>query len=322
LLAARLFTGLFGGLQNATVNSIVADLVPPEKRATGMGIVQMGFSIASILGVPAGLWLASLPGGWHTPFWAIAGAGTIIWVVLWCNLPPLEDHVVAARNREWLPPWTWVQEMLRTPERRLAAALMMTLIFSQFFVIPFMPTFLAMNVHVPENKLGWIYILGGGATLLTSPFIGRMADKVGKARMFFVMAPLSALIIGIFSNLPGLKTDYWLLGLMPAAFFIISIHGRMIPALALSSMTAPAQERGGFMLILAAVQNLGGGLATLVAGFVVNQKTNGHLENYPLAGMIAISLTLAAVLLMRELNRAVIASKTDEHDPQTSAGEL
>jgi predicted MFS family arabinose efflux permease len=60
LLAARLIAGAFGGPATSLSLAVIADTVPPERRGKAIGAVMGAFSIASILGVPAGLELASL----------------------------------------------------------------------------------------------------------------------------------------------------------------------------------------------------------------------------------------------------------------------
>src|SRR5688500_6667798 len=58
MIAARVIAGLFGGPATSISLAILADVVPPERRGRAMGFVMGAFSIASILGVPAGLEMA------------------------------------------------------------------------------------------------------------------------------------------------------------------------------------------------------------------------------------------------------------------------
>ena len=53
LIAARIITGMFGGLIGAQVLSIIADVFPYEKRGRAMGTIFTAFSIASVFGVPS-----------------------------------------------------------------------------------------------------------------------------------------------------------------------------------------------------------------------------------------------------------------------------
>jgi MFS transporter, DHA1 family, inner membrane transport protein len=58
LTIARTLCGAFGGVSGATIMAIVADVVPPERRAAGMGIIMTAFSAAAALGVPLGFTIA------------------------------------------------------------------------------------------------------------------------------------------------------------------------------------------------------------------------------------------------------------------------
>src|SRR5690606_22285509 len=59
LLATRSLTGAFGGILGALILSIVSDAVPLERRAKGIGVVMASFGVASVVGVPFGLFIAS-----------------------------------------------------------------------------------------------------------------------------------------------------------------------------------------------------------------------------------------------------------------------
>ena len=67
LLAARLITGLFGGVIGSISLAIVTDLFAIEQRGRAMGFMQMGFSASQVLGIPIGLYLANL-WGWQSAF--------------------------------------------------------------------------------------------------------------------------------------------------------------------------------------------------------------------------------------------------------------
>ena len=69
LLAARTLAGFFGGMIAAQVLSIVADTFEYQRRASAMGILMTSFSLASVIGVPTGLWLAAHY-SWHAPFFS------------------------------------------------------------------------------------------------------------------------------------------------------------------------------------------------------------------------------------------------------------
>jgi len=72
LLAARIVTGLFGGVIGSISMAIVADLFPLEQRGRVMGFMQMGFGASQVLGIPISLYIANA-WGWQAPFLSLGG---------------------------------------------------------------------------------------------------------------------------------------------------------------------------------------------------------------------------------------------------------
>ncbi|MDB5246427.1 MAG: transporter, partial [Segetibacter sp.] len=98
LLAARIITGLFGGVIGSISLAIVADLFDIHHRGRVMGFVQMGFGASQVLGIPIGLYLAN-HWGWRAPFWLVVGMGTLIAVLIVAKLKPVTAHLAAQHNR-------------------------------------------------------------------------------------------------------------------------------------------------------------------------------------------------------------------------------
>jgi predicted MFS family arabinose efflux permease len=79
LLAARIITGVFGGVIGSISFAIITDLFKWEVRGTVMGFVQASFAGAQALGLPAGITLAGWM-GWHSPFLMIVAICLVIGV--------------------------------------------------------------------------------------------------------------------------------------------------------------------------------------------------------------------------------------------------
>ncbi len=77
LMAARIAAGLFGGVLSALAQTIVADVIPFERRGRAMSVVMTSFSVSTVAGVPLGLFLAA-HFNWHAPFLALP-----CWSVCW-----------------------------------------------------------------------------------------------------------------------------------------------------------------------------------------------------------------------------------------------
>ena len=102
LIAARIVTGLFGGLIGAQVLSIIADVFPYEKRGRAMGTIFTAFSIASVFGVPFSLYLANLI-SWHAPFIFIGIVGLLVIPLISKFLPSMTSHMVPLGELRYKP---------------------------------------------------------------------------------------------------------------------------------------------------------------------------------------------------------------------------
>ena len=76
LLAARIVTGIFGGVIGSVVLAIATDLFEPNQRGRVMGFIQTAFAASQILGLPAGIYLSN-HWDWHAPFLVMVVFGVV-----------------------------------------------------------------------------------------------------------------------------------------------------------------------------------------------------------------------------------------------------
>lgn len=291
LLSARLFTGFFGGMLSGLSLSIVGDLIPAERRATAMGTLMASFSLASVIGVPAGLFIANLY-GWQAPFLVLVGLALLIFVLVQLFIPNLREHLQRAQSVSPLAPLIAITQN----KSQLAGLALLALLMGQFFVIPFISPYMVANVGFTNDDLPFIYLLGGGATIFSAPLVGRLADKIGKAKVFTIFAILSLIPLFVITNLPAVPL--WQALLITTIFFI-TVNGRAIPSIALLTTTASPQQRAGLMSVNSCLQHLSVGLSTFGAGLLVTESAGGRLDNYAHAGYVSIALTLICLILVR-----------------------
>ena len=98
LLMARVLAGAFGGPATSLAFSIISDAIPASLRGRAMGTVMGAFSIASVLGVPTGLWLAEAF-DWRAPFIGVAAVGLVVAAAAIFALPPMTGHLTKATQK-------------------------------------------------------------------------------------------------------------------------------------------------------------------------------------------------------------------------------
>jgi len=289
MLLARILTGIFGGVLGTLVLSIVGDAIPGERRATAMGIVTAGFSLAAVFGVPFGNYLAHAF-SWHAPFQFIAATGTLIIIAILVFIPKMDEHI---RNKSKRPdPLQVLKNLWKNGNQRKALLLMCLLMLSQFTIIPFIAPYMEKNVGFTQMQVTYIYLFGGLCTVFTAPLIGRLADKIGKHKVFRVFAIFAIIPIFLITNMPVLPI--WIV-LVVTSFFFIAVNGRVVPAIALITGTTLPQTRGSFMSFNSSVQQLSAGLASFISGAIITQSAAGELINYEVIGYIAIIACIGSI---------------------------
>lgn len=293
LLVARAICGAFGGISGATVMAIVADVVPAERRAQGMGIIMTAFSVAAALGVPFGLKLAQI-WNWEAPFCAIGSIASLVWIGLFSILPPVRSHLDGGKRRSGID----FLELLKTPNAWTGLALMVCMVFGHFTIIPYLSPYLVGNVGVAEDQLFLVYLTGGWVTIFTAPFIGKMADRYGRFRLYAILVIGACLVIRLLTSSGPLPL--WQ-SLILAGFFFAFASGRYIPGQAVISMAVPSNRRGAYMCLVACSRDLACGLTAYIGGKIIIKGADGEILHFPWLGLAAISASLFSLWIFRQL---------------------
>ena len=295
LLAARIVTGLFGGVIGSISFAIIADLFPFEVRGRVMGFVMSAFAASQVLGIPVGLYLSNGL-GWHAPFLMIAGFSAAVGVVIAWRLQPIDGHLKAPSGRN---PLRHLLATLAKPRYQWGFSSTMLLAVGGFMLMPFGSAFTVHNLGIPLEKLPMIYMVTGVAAMFTGPIIGRVSDSVGKYPTF-----LGGSILGV-----ALILYYTQLGATPLAVVIglnvvlfVAINARMVSSQALTSAVPQPQDRGAYMAVSSSLQQVSGGVAAFVAGLIVTQHGDGPLMNYPVLGYVVTCASVITVVLMYRIH--------------------
>ena len=186
LMVARVLAGIFGGVLSALAQTVVADVIPFDRRGRAMSIVMTSFSVSTVAGVPLGLYLAAHL-SWHAPFFGIAALVGVLCGLALITLPPLTAHL---RQQDRPSAFGAIGQVLQDPNHLKAFAFSALLMFAGFTVIPFITIYLQTNVGWRADQVFYVYLCGGIATLFSARLIGVLTDRRGKIALFRVMALL------------------------------------------------------------------------------------------------------------------------------------
>lgn len=288
LLFARIFTGMFGGVLSSILLSIVGDAVPMERRASAIGLVMTGFSAAAVLGIPIGSFVAT-HFSWHVPFFSIAimAAGTFTGIVL--LIPKMTGHIAEAKKRDVFHAFG---EIFFNSNRLRGLLLMVLLMFGHFSIIPYIPQYMVHNVGITQEQVPLIYLVGGLCSVFVLRWVGKLSDRFGSFKIFTGLSMLALFPIFAITNMPK---EGLVMVLFISAFIFIFGGSRSVPANAMITATAEPHQRGGFLSLNAATQQLAAGLASFFGGMMISGGPEEPIVNYHHVGWMAACASLLAI---------------------------
>ena len=308
LLAARIITGLFGGVIGSISMAIITDLFTLQQRGRVMGFVQMGFGASQVLGVPIGLYIANA-WGWEAPFLMTAGLAILIAVLIIFKLKPVAAHLLVQHDRTAVGHlWHTVSKR----EYRIGFAATAVLSIGGFMMMPFGSAFAINNLGVTYAELPLLFMISGVCSLVIMPLIGRLSDKVSKFKLFSVATVWLMIVCVLYTNLAA--TPFWLVVIFNV-LMMMGILSRMVPSTALMSAVPLMADRGAFMSVNSSLQQIAGGIAAALAGMIVVQQTEfSPLEHYDTVGYVVVVVSALSIFLLYRVNRIIAARATDKSE--------
>lgn len=289
-LAARIFTGAFGGIVGSIIYAIIGDVIPLERRGKAMGTIMAAFSVAAVLGVPLGIAIA-YKFNWHLPFLMIGALGLLILWLIYKYVPNLSGHINRNDTSRKIEVMT---NVLKNPNQLKALLFMFLMIMGHFTIIPFITKYFIRNVGLEEAHIILVYMIGGGLTIVTAPIIGRLSDKYGRPLVFSICAGLATIPIFFITNM-GIVPAF--IPLSITGLFFIFVSGRMVPAQTMLTAAAKTQNRGSFMSIVTAVREFASALASIISGIIVIETADGKLLHYEIVGYLAVFCSILAIIM-------------------------
>ena len=291
LLAARAFAGITGGVLGSVVMAIVGDVIPAARRGAAMGIIMTAFSLAAVIGVPAGVLLGA-HFTWAAPFFLLVLLSGAFCLAAARVVPSLTLHLSGRpRSLGEVVPDLW--RLLSNPRHMNAFALTFTMMVSHMLVIPFISPILVANHGVAPGQLSWLYLFGGAATLFTSRAVGRLADRYGSRNVFRIAVCISALPVLFVTHLPEIP---FIAMVLFFPFFMVAMSSRMVPMQALMTTVPVPAQRGAFLSANSALQAVGTGCGAWLGGLLLSSQPDGRIAGYGTAGWLAVALALIVVV--------------------------
>jgi MFS family permease len=186
MLALVLVHGLFWSGLLSSSSSYIVDIVPKSRRAEGLGYSGFASILAVAVAPTLGLYVFDR-GGWRALCIEMAVLNVIMAVIAW-RLPPdkIHDHEPLSLHPKNLVEWHVV----------IGAVTLFLYSFAYGGITSFVAVYAE---HVGVSPRALYFTVFSVATLVTRPFIGRYADRVGPSRLIVPCLAMIVLGIGVLS---------------------------------------------------------------------------------------------------------------------------
>lgn len=319
LMTARIVAGAFGGPATSVSVSIIADVIPVERRGKALGAVMAAFSVSSVLGVPFGLKLAEV-GGWRAPFFAVAALGVLVTAVTALVLPPLRGHLTPQAPRvepsgddrsyraspRMVPgdPPVSTAALLARPTVIASYAMTAVTMMGGFALIPNISGYVQMNLGYPRSKIGLLYFAGGMMSFVVLPLAGRLVDRFGSLAIALpATASLVAVIYGGFVAWPP-----WFAPPVMFVLFMSSTGFRNVAYHTLVTRVPGPAERARFMSVQSAVQHGASSLGAVMSTWLLREE-GGRLVGMGRVAGLAMAMMACVPPLMAAVERRLRAER-------------
>jgi predicted MFS family arabinose efflux permease len=258
LLAARFGTGIGEAGTGPSINSVIADLYPPQKRAGALSFYSAGLNVGLLFAFFGGGWLAENY-GWRITFMAAGIPGLVLALVLLFTVKEPKRGLIE-KLPDTKPPsvfavfaYLWQQRSFRWFSVGTAMSS-----FAGYAGINWIPAFLIHTHHLSLHFIGFaLSVLTGVFGALGTYLAGVFADLGGRRDVRWNMyVPIIATFIGLpFTPIFYLASD-WHAALLAAIGPSLVGAAFVGPAYAMTQALVPLRMRTRAAAILLFILNI------------------------------------------------------------------
>lgn len=206
LTFSRVIVAVGAALFTPVAAGVAVAVATPEDRGRALATVFGGMTLAQVIGVPAGAWLA-YRFGWNSTFWTVSALALLGMITTFRVMP---------RDTEFQSTdLATILSILAQAKTTLAIAFTATFIAAIYIVFTFFgPLIEASAGSSPELRSLYLVVFGVGA-VIGNWAGGRSADRIGSFRTLALLCAAQAMLMPLFSAGPwdivsfGLLAGLW-----------------------------------------------------------------------------------------------------------------
>lgn len=208
LVISRILTAVVSGTIISLSMTFSSDVAIPENRGKVVAWIFSGFSIASIVGVPAGTFLSHLL-GWHFAFFAICIVSGFVTFFLARSLP---KQCVSQKSN-------MMQQLLLIKDRNIQLGFLIPMFgaAATYVFYTYLTPIFETKLNIDQKYIGMLLLVFGICSIISNLFSGKIAASHGmkKLHLVFILQTILLVLLPIsFSFVPTGLADIFALGVV------------------------------------------------------------------------------------------------------------
>lgn len=263
MILFRFLAGVSAAFVTPQIWASIPVLVPPQLIMRTMGFATAGLSIAQVVGIPVGSWLAAT--SWRTPFWVVAAASLLLRLLLVRFFPSVAPRAASRRSI-----FRTYGEVLRT--RTLVLYLLAYLLFQtgNFAAFSFIGSWFTRDFGLGVASVGTTFIALGVGNTIGSLFGSRLVRRLGQQRSL-LLAFLVLLVC--YAGLPFAPN----LGVAVALLTVIfTVGGFLFPVFMAMLQAQTTTARGTVSSLSNSAMYIGSSVGGVAGGLLLANVTGFH----------------------------------------------
>jgi DHA1 family inner membrane transport protein len=280
LSIARVLAAAGAGMFTPVGAAVVAGLYPAEQRARVLAAVMFGFTLAQVLGVPAGSWIA-YTFGWRYAFWGVVAINIPAIYLIWTFVPAgLTFQATTFKD---------LKDTLKDLRMMFAIAFTGLYLGSVYVLFTYMTPLFSQQMGMGRDLITLTLLISGLGAVVGNLLGGFMADKLGWFITLKALCVAQMIVMPFYSFLPISLPAFFTLTVVWAIIGWSFMAGQQMRLIGLAGPKAPV-----VLALTAASIYIGAAIGSAVGSIII---TYYGFSGLGIAAAGCASLALANIIL-------------------------
>lgn len=280
LAVARVFAAAGAGMFTPVGAAVVAGLFPEDQRARVLAAAMFGFTLAQVLGVPAGSWVA-YTFGWRFAFWGVVILNLPCIFLIWTFVPAgLKFQPVSLGD---------LRSILGNGRMMLAIGFTGLFLGAIYVLYTYFTPMLSQMMGMGRDGITFILVLSGIGAVAGNIIGGIMADRLGWYKTLIILCCAQMILMPIYSFLPLAMPGFVVLTVAWSIAGWSFMAGQQMRLIGLAGPMAPV-----VLALTAACIYIGAAIGSAIGALVIARF---GIQGLGIAAAICASFTLANLIL-------------------------